>query len=138
VSEPGTPATESARPYQPALLTFVERGAIQVDLQPSSFGHPGGFVEIAWTASSLADLRRVDELALQQLPADDSIRRRWLQQAPAYFHRQRPLERVLGMNSQEVSKLAEQLKKAISAGQVQSPATLHWQTAEGSKQSIAL
>jgi urocanate hydratase len=138
VSEPGTPATESARPYQPALLTVVERGAIQVDAHVGNAGPSGKFVEVEWTASSLADLRRIDALALQQLPADDSIRRRWLQQAPAYFHRQRPLQRVLGMHSEEVSHLAAAFNNAAFAGEVQSSATLHWQTAEGSKESIAL
>jgi urocanate hydratase len=138
VAEPAASETESARPYQPALLPFVERGAVSVDAHLGNAGPSGKFVEVVWTASSLADLRRIDELALRQLPADDSIRRRWLQQAPAYFHRQRPSQRVLGIHSNEVSRLVKALKNAISAGEVQSSASLHRQTAEGSKESIEL
>ena len=132
VAEPAAPNSE------PALLTFIERGAIRVDTQATSRSQPGGFIEVAWTAPSIADLRRIDQLALQQLPAEDSIHRRWLQHAPAYFHRQRPLQRVSGMRSDEVSRLAAAFRTAISAGEVQPSANLHWQTAEGSKQSIAL
>jgi len=138
VAEPEASQTETARLHQPMLHIFIERGAIQVETHVTNRSQPSGFVEVAWTASSLADLRRMDELALQQLPADDSIRRRWLQQAPGYFHRQRPLQRVLGMQSEEVTRLAEALKNAISAGEIQSPATLVRQTVEGSKETIAL
>ena len=138
VADSGASEREPARIYQPALLTFVERGAVQVDTQVAKYSHTAGFVEVLWTAASLADLRRMDDLALRELPADDSIRRRWLQHAPGCFHRQRPLQRVLGMHSEEVTRLAEAFKNAVSAGEVQSPATLHSQTAEGSTPSIAL
>lgn len=124
--------------YPSALLLLIERGTVPVDTRALNHSLDSGFLELIWTAASIADLRRMDELALQQLPEDDSIRRRWLQQAPGYFHRQRPLQRVLGMHSEEVSRLAEDFQKAISAGEIQSPATLRWQTAAGSKQSISL
>jgi len=129
---------EAAPPYQASFQEFIERGAIEMKPPAANNSHAHGFLDLTWTASSLADLRRMDELALQQIPADDFIRRRWLQHAPAYFHRQRPLRRVLGMRAEEITRLAEELKNAISAGEIQSPATLHWQTAEGSEQSIAL
>jgi len=139
VADTGVPDIQTAAShYRPALLTFVERGAVLVDAQASNVAPPSGFFEVVWTAASLGDLRRMDELAKQQLPAEDAIRRRWLQHAPGYFHRQRPLQRVLGMHSEEVTRLAEAFKNAISAGEIQSPATLHWQTAEGSKESIGL
>ncbi|MGC1872216.1 MAG: hypothetical protein WA700_14770 [Acidobacteriaceae bacterium] len=123
---------------QSSLLKFIERGAVRVDAHTTKSSHESEFLEVIWSATSLADLRRMDELALQQIPADDLIRRRWLQHAPAYFHRQRPLQRVLGMRAEEITRLAEAFKNAISAGEIQSPATLHWQTAEASEQSIAL
>ncbi|MGB8479246.1 MAG: hypothetical protein WCE63_10430 [Acidobacteriaceae bacterium] len=138
VADSGASETEAARPYQPALLTFVERGAVRVDTHATKYSHATGFLEVIWTAASLANLSRMDELALQQVPADDSLRRQWLQQAPGYFHRQRPLQRVLGMHSEEVTRLAEAFKDAVSAGEIQSPATLHWQADDGAKQSIAL
>jgi urocanate hydratase len=138
VADSGVPTETAFSHYRPALLTLVERGAFQADLRAAKDSRASGFLEVTWTTSNIADLRRLDELALQQLPADDFIRRRWLRHAPAYFHRQRPLQRVLGMHSEEVTRLAEAFRNAISAGEIQSPATLHWQTAEGLEQSIAL
>ena len=138
VADGGAAVTETARIYQPALFTFVERGAVSVDPRAAKDSHSNAFLEVIWTASSIADLSRMDELALRELPANDSIRRRWLQQAPGNFHRQRPLQRVLGMHSDEVTRLAAAFKNAISAGEIQSPATLHWQTDEGEKQSVPL
>ncbi len=128
----------AASHYRPALRTLVERGAVCVNTRAVEHSHTAGFVEVLWTASSIADLRRMDQLALRGLPADDAIRRRWLQHAPGYFHRQRPLQRVLEMNSEEVTQLADTFKTAVSAGAIQSPATLHVQTAEGSKATIEL
>jgi urocanate hydratase len=124
--------------YRPALLQLVERGAVSVDSQAANISPAAGFLEVIWTASSIADLRRMDELALQQFPADDLIRRRWLQQAPAYFHRQRPLQRVLGLRPEELSQLLSAFKSAVSAKEFQTPAWVEWQTAEGAKQSIPL
>ena len=124
--------------YRPALLQLIERGAVSVDTQAAKYSPAAGFLEVIWTASSIADLRRMDELALQQLPPDDSTRRRWLQHAPGYFHRQRPLQRVLGMHPDEATQLAAEFKNAISAGEIQSPAWVEWQTADGAKQSIPL
>ena len=124
--------------YRPALLQLVERGAVRVDTPAAKHSSSAGLVEVVWTAESIADLKRMDTLALEQLPPDDTIRRRWLRQAPGCFHRQRPLQRVLGMHPEEVTRLAEEFKKAVSAAAIQSPATLHWRTADGAKQSIAL
>lgn len=138
VAESGASDTETARLYQPALLTLVERGAVSVDTHAAPSPHPAGFIEVLWTAASLTDLLRMDALALRQLPVDDSLRRRWLQQAPSYFHRQRPLQRVLAMHPEEVTRLAEVFKNAISAGEIQPSATLHWQKVEGASQSVPL
>ncbi len=138
LAERGASKTETAPLNQPALLTFVERGAVGVETHAAQSFHAAGLVEVFWTAASLTDLRRMDAVALQQLPVDDSLRRRWLQQAPAYFHRQRPLQRVLAMHPEEVTRLVEVFKNAISSGEVQPSATLHWQTAEGASQSVPL
>jgi urocanate hydratase len=121
---------------EPALLTFVERGAINVDAATTVRSGASDYVELVWTAASLADMRRMDELALQQLPADDRIRRRWLQHAPAYFHRQRPLQRVLGMHPEELGRLAEAFKNAIAAGEIQEQVMLIRQTEQGLKENI--
>lgn len=138
MAEPGAADSETARVYRPALLQLVERGAVSVDTQVAIHSHAAGFLEVIWTASSIADLRRMDELALQQLLESDSIRRRWLQHAPAYFHRQRPLQRVLSLRPEELSQLLSVFKSAVSAKEFQTPAWVEWQTADGSKQSIPL
>ncbi len=130
--------SESARLGQPALHTLIERGAVRIDNEAASDSLDGELFELIWTAASLADLRRMDELALQLLPADDSIRRRWLQHAPGYFHRQRPLQRILGMHAEEVPRLAEAFKNAVAAGEIQSPATVAWLTADGLEETIVL
>ncbi|MHB1795992.1 MAG: hypothetical protein ACYCPO_13600 [Acidobacteriaceae bacterium] len=123
---------------RPALLQLIERGAVRVDTPAAKHSSSAGLVEVVWTAESLADLKRMDTLALEELPPDDTIRRRWLQQAPGCFHRQRPLQRVLDLRPEELTRLLRTFQDAISTGKIQSPATLHWRTAEGAKQSIAL
>ncbi len=130
--------SESAQHDRPALRTLVQRGAVQVGLPAANHSPASGFLDVIWTAGNIADLRRMDELALQQLPGDDSVRRRWLQQAPAYFHRQRPLQRVLGMRQGELAHLKDAFQNAISAGTIHTPAAVSWQTPDGSMQSIAL
>ncbi|HZC42536.1 MAG TPA: hypothetical protein VE195_00075, partial [Acidobacteriaceae bacterium] len=113
------------------------RGAVQVDRGAAQNSLPSELLEVTWTANNIADLRRMDDLALRQLPAADAIRRRWLEQAPGYFHRQRPLQRVLGMHPDEVMRLTEEFRRAHSAGEIQSKPALAWATIDGSKQSIA-
>ncbi|MFZ1943364.1 MAG: hypothetical protein WBG23_02715 [Acidobacteriaceae bacterium] len=138
VTDSSASNNETPLPCQASLQEFIERGAILVDPNATRDSHADEFLEVIWTASTIADLRQMDDLALQQLPVGDSIRRRWLQHAPAYFHRQRPLQRILGMPHGEVAPLAEQFKKAILAGEIQSPATLQQQTEKGSMQLIEL
>lgn len=118
--------------YQIALGELFARGAVSVDTQAARHSHAAGLLEVVWTAASLADLRRMDELALQQFPAEDSIGHRWLQHAPGYFHRQRPLQRVVGMGQAEWMQLAETFKNAVSAGEIQSSSALHEPAADGS------
>ncbi|MES2221231.1 MAG: hypothetical protein V4587_09725 [Acidobacteriota bacterium] len=131
-------ASASVPPYSPALLTFVERGAIQFIRPTATVPGSDDSLQVHWTAASLTGLRRMDQLAFQQLPADDSIRRGWLQHAPAYFHRQRPLQRVLNMRQQELDRLKLAFQNALAAGEIQSPATLAWQAPDGTELSIAL
>ncbi|MHB1935778.1 MAG: hypothetical protein ACYCOR_04260 [Acidobacteriaceae bacterium] len=123
---------------RPALLQLIERGAGRLDMPAAKHSSSAGLVEVVWTAESFADLKRMDMLALEQLPPDDTIGRRWLRQAPGCFHRQRPLQRILDLRPEELTRLLRTFQDAISAGKIQSPATLHWRTAEGAKQSIAL
>ena len=136
-----TPSLESEATvnlHRPALLQLIERGAGTVDTRASKNPPAAWFVEVVWTAANAADLRHMDMLALEQLPPDDTIRRRWLQQAAGCFHRQRPLQRVLGLRTEELSQLLSVFKSAASANEFQTPARVEWQTADGSKQSITL
>ncbi|MHB1023764.1 MAG: hypothetical protein ACYC46_06165 [Acidobacteriaceae bacterium] len=56
-----------------------------------------------WTAQTpgLQGMKQFDELALAQLPEEDRMRRRWLEQAPKYFRREVPQQRVLWMSPGE-------------------------------------
>ncbi len=102
-----------------ALDQIIERG--------TEFLHEGGMLadsaveEVVWTASNQQDLRRMDRIALELLPPDDQIRRRWLEQGPAYFYRQQPLERVLELNPAELARLLERFKSATSSAEFDAP-----------------
>lgn len=124
--------------HRPALLQLIERGAGTVDIQATKFFPSTGLIEVIWTAANIADLKRMDMLALEQLPSEDTVRRRWLHQAPGCFHRQRPLQRVLHLRLDELSPLLSAFQNAMSAGTIQAAAAVRWQTADGSKHSIDL
>jgi urocanate hydratase len=138
LADTGSSAIDLACDYQSSIQELIGRGAIQVDLHAPTIDPSDESSEVIWTASSIADLRRMDQLALRQLPADDSVRRRWMRQAPAYFHRQRPLQRVLAMRSEEVTRLAEEFKNAISAGEIDPSATFVQHADGDSNEIIAL
>jgi urocanate hydratase len=124
--------------YRPALLQLVERGAGTMDIQAKKFSPTSGQVEVIWTAANIADWKRMDALALEQLPPEDTLRRRWLLQASGCFHRQRPLQRILELRPEELTLLLSAFQTAMSAGMIQAPATVRWQTADGSMHSIDL
>jgi hypothetical protein len=139
VADPGISYGETdASQYGSALLQLMERGAILVDEQAATQFLDRRFIEMTWTAVNLADLRVMDELALQQLPAHDSIRRRWLHQASGCFHRQRPLQRVLGLRPDELQPFLSALNSAGSAKEFESGASVEWQAPDGSKEAISL
>lgn len=109
-----------------ALLQFVERGAIVIDFDSGEAGSDSepaatielneqrvtgaqNEVEMMWTPSAPRDLEKIDQRAMAWLPADDTVRRRWLREAPAYFYRQRPLQRVLGLKEDELASFIEAL-----------------------------
>lgn len=95
-------------------------------------------VEVLWTAASAMDLKRMDNIALERLPEEDSIRRRWLQQAAGCFHRQHPLQRVLGLWPEELSELIAAFQYAASSGTMEAPASIRWLDAKGEEQTILL
>jgi urocanate hydratase len=139
IADTSPPENETASSIQrDALHQLIERGARSVDTQADKFSLPTGMIEVVWTADNAADLKRMDALALEQLPPDDIIRQRWLRQASGCFHRQRPLQRVLGLQLEELTLLLHAFQNAASASAIQSPAAVSWQTPDESKHSIAL
>jgi urocanate hydratase len=134
-----TPSSQTdASLYRPALLQLIERGAKNIDMSAEKLSPSAGQMEVVWTAANLADWKRMDALALQQLPPADTLRRRWLQQASGCFHRQHPLQRVLHLQPDELSLLLHAFQVAMYAGELQEPATVAWQAADGRQQSIHL
>lgn len=121
-----------------ALLQFVERGARNLNTQAEKFSQPADRIAVVWTADTIMDLKRMDTLALEQLPPDDTIRRRWLHQASGCFHRQRPLRRVLELRPEELPLLLSAFRNAVSTATIQAPASIDWQSADGSKHSMDL
>ena len=124
--------------YRPALLQLIERGAGTVDIPATNLSPANGQMEVFWTAANLADWKHLDAIALEQLPPEDTVRRRWLQQASGCFHRQRPLQRVFDLYPDELTPLLDAFRAAMSAGTMQAPATVSWQAADGSRHSIDL
>jgi urocanate hydratase len=121
-----------------ALHQFIERGARNLNTQTEKLARPSDQIEVVWTAANTMDLKRMDTLALEQLPSDDTLRQRWLRQASGCFHRQRPLQRVLELRPEELTPLLNALQNAVSSGTIQAPASVDWQTADGSKHSMDL
>ncbi|MHB8301520.1 MAG: hypothetical protein ACYDC6_01590 [Acidobacteriaceae bacterium] len=123
------------RGVQPDLVTsntgtapFLERGA---GLAASETKQEADEVEVTWTARNLQDLLRIDRIAMDVLPPEDTLRRRWLQQAAGSFHRQRPLQRVLGMQRQELDGLLDLLSRAKENGDLATPASICWSGPNG-------
>lgn len=111
--------------YRSALIRMAERGA-EVLAEPPT---PEGLApsEVIWTAATQQDLRRMDNLALELLPPEDRIRRRWLEQAGGSFHRHVPPERVLHLRPEERTHFLVSLKNANASSAFQSLATVRWQ-----------
>jgi urocanate hydratase len=138
IADTSPPENETASIRRDALHQLIKRGARSVNTQADKFSLPTGMIEVVWTAASVADLKRMDALALEQLPPDDIIRQRWLRQASGCFHRQRPLQRVLGLLPEELTQMLHAFQNTASAATIQSPASVSWQTSDGSPHSIAL
>lgn len=84
-----------------SMLELQKRGALLVE----EAAERDGPRMIRWVVEDRKDFEQMDALALSVLPTDDTVRRCWLQNAAAYFYRQRPLERVLSVSSDEATAL---------------------------------
>ena len=125
-------APVSAAPDASTSALSPEEAAVH----PSSPLRSTEFLEVVWTAANPQDLQRLDRLALELLPADDCIRRRWLEQAAGCFYRQLPRQRVLGLRQEELRQLLDVGRDAAFASSLQAPATIAWQSADGTQRSV--
>ncbi len=130
------PPTDAGQaPWHPAMAILFERGAHRLGTGGNE-SLPNA--EVVWTAANPQDLRRMDKIALDWLPVPDTVRRRWLEQAPGYFYRQAPLERVLGLAQGEWESLWVAFEKASASAAFQSPVMVQLRLADGSEQIIPL
>ncbi|HWF66784.1 MAG TPA: hypothetical protein VN670_05745 [Acidobacteriaceae bacterium] len=129
---------------EPAINQLVERGAQFFRRGGEKFAAGEGESadlapgDVLWTAANPQDLRRMDQTALDTIPPEDWVRRRWLQHAAGYFHRQAPLERVLSVREEERTKLLSALRQTGSAAAFQPPTTFRWLDPDRGLQTTAL
>jgi urocanate hydratase len=114
--------------HRAALTSFLERGAEMLTHGGSCEGAAED--EVVWTAANLQDLRRMDKIALELIPAEDRVRRRWLEQAAGNFYRQVPLERVVGLRAEELEHFLDGLKNSGLTSAFQFPAMVRRLEAE--------
>ncbi len=112
--------------YRHALDQMVERGAECLHWPDAETLKISAPEQAIWAAGNPQDLRRADKLALELLPPEDHIRRRWLEQAAGYFYRQVPLERVLDLSPEEHARFLDALRKARASSQFHSPVGVRW------------
>ncbi len=93
---------------------------------------------VCWTSAGFQDMQRMDALALSRLPATDATRRRWLEDASAYFYRQIPLERVCTLSLEEITSLQSALEDPVWRASLRSPITLAWQDAARNPQTLCV
>jgi urocanate hydratase len=138
IADASPEGSEAAPAVEQALLSLVERGAWNMDAQAANSAEHSTRIEVTWTAADAADLKCMDGIALERLPSEDQVRRRWLRQAAGCFHRQLPLQRVLGLRPEELSQLMDAFQDSASNGKIQKSASVHWLAAKGEKQTILL
>jgi urocanate hydratase len=138
--EPGAvakkPTSQSRDAGHSALQQIIERGAEL--LENAEAADDSVADEVVWTAANPRDMRRMDQIALEIIPPEDRVRRRWVEQAVGYFYRQIPLERIIGLHPEERTRLLAALKGANSSSAFQSPANVLWQSPGGTQQIVTL
>ena len=103
-----------------AMQLLIQRGAQWLGA-PAAPHEP-----VQWTVDDARDLPQIDALIATILPAEDSIRRRWLLHAPACFVRQRPSQRVLTLTAQEISAVVHAMELPEWRAQLRQPFTFSW------------
>ncbi len=123
------PDAEAQAAVRRSLLQLIERGALPANMEHG----PGtdrdddpGSIPVHWIAANPRDLQKIDHLSRSCLPSADRTRLRWLQESPAYFYRQTPLTRVLGMLPEELSRCLEAMSRADFRRSLEQPVTMQW------------
>lgn len=118
------------------LQQLIARGTILVPANESakSTADTPAEVEVIWSASTAVDMRHLDQAAIDWLPGEDNLRRRWLEQAVGFFYRQLPLERILTLQRNELPSLLDALSKA---GPLLAPAGARWHDPDGTPHTAA-
>ena len=129
--------TLAAFPRQ-AMLQLMERGAAVIDKQPAKPSQEFPLLQIVWTTGEMADSKTLDAIALALLPPQDQVRRRWLHQASVCFRRQLPLQRVLGLHPDQITRLLSAFQEAAASGKIHAVASVQWQSPDGVEQQITL
>lgn len=121
--------------HRQALLQFAERGALAIE---GASTHPSAeTLQVTWTATTPQDMQRMDRLALEIFPADDTLHRRWLLGSAASFHRQRPLERVVELAQPQLQLMRDALARSSEMVPFATPAFIRWQNRDGSTEEVA-
>jgi urocanate hydratase len=130
------PENDNAPPsvHRQALLRLAERGA--AILNPAS-SQPSETLELTWTAATPQDMQRMDRLALDVFSAEDKLHRRWLHGAASAFHRQRPLQRVVGVEPPQQQQILDAFARSDQAAPFTAPAALRSQHRDGSAEELA-
>ena len=88
------------RTRKQTATAFLSQGAITLNQKAASPPNPQWQLQ-TFTFNTPTELSAFDTRALNLLPPEDTLRRRWLQTAPRILHREQPLHRTLWLNAQE-------------------------------------
>jgi hypothetical protein len=115
--------------HQEAIHTFKSSGALIVHLESTPpvegeeildacalldrFAHERQWLLHSFSFGTQAALRAFDAHALTLLPADDHIRRRWLQAVPRILQREHPIRRTLWVSEAEKQALQASLPTPV-------------------------
>ncbi len=123
VAEAPALVAEEQEPLAECVASMRRMGAISVGFGPEGRGEAlvqaGDLVQgwssreglrmMVWNGDA-AFVKRLDAAALTGLPAEDRMRRRWLELAPKYFRRDLPLARAMWMAEDERTRLDGELQ----------------------------
>jgi Urocanase Rossmann-like domain len=93
------------RTRKQTATAFLSQGAITLNQKNVTPPNPQWQLQ-TFTFNTPAELSAFDAQALNLLPPEDTLRRRWLQTAPRILHREQPLHRTLWLTDKEIQLLS--------------------------------